>query len=1165
MPHPLQDRVREISRRARTLAAAYGASGFVGWTLALCFLLGMTDFLLHFRDPGIRWLSSLAWYAAAGAGYWWFLHPLSRRSYSDLETALQIERQFPNLRSRLASSIEFLSQPTDDPVCGSPDLRSQTIREMEARLKNLDFSRCLNFRRTRNALCAAAAALLLVGGVFLLDARAASLASRRLLAPWSQAEWPRRHRLAFLQPQKRIAIGADFEVRLHDLQGELPAEVRIQYQFEKTQPPQTFVMQPLGEKMLHRLDNVRQSFRFRAEGGDDLSMEWIEVEVIEPPRLADHRVRVYAPQYTGWAPVAAGKNVTALEGSRLEIEGQANKPIASASLRLRQGESTIESPLPKRGENGFRLPASANSPWVAEQTGVYEILLKDQQGLGNVDSAKWSLRVAPDRPPQVTLEQPVESESFVSRRALIPLRGWVRDDLALSQIVLRYRRGDQPEFSEKTIVLHQGPEKAAPQPDGLAGNSGQRQPLQHDWDLAEIAGLSPGGWIEFSVAASDYKPQEGAGPVRRLTFVSEEELDSRLIRRQSQLLGTLADVLKDQQNVCSHTESLEIQLQQTGRLQQPDMDQLHSVELNQRRIGQRVSDPREGLQTQAAELLRNLENNRLDRPETARHLKRLQEVLDELARGNLPSIERQLLDSLKIARLEFSEQQLAGDSNTAKPLKEAGRLQKETIASLEKLLEEMRRWDDYRRISADVAGVHREQQQIQEAAERQRLQGVGRSLEELSPQQRADLERLAQKQAGLARRVDKLQGRMESMGEELQERDPLAAETLAEALDAVRRSALSGAMRESARDIQGNRVGRAVQKQAEIDQQIEDWLDTLANRREHQLDRRLKKLNEAEEAIKQLEKKQKALKDDIAAAQNIADPQERKRELERLRKQQQQLAEEAQKLGRRLERLQAQKAADSLQQIGDQGDDGQNRDPQEQAKLTQELLDQAQQDLQEDKQQTAKDLHQEQLVRLEQEMIGLARRQEAVGKQTGEMDALFQQQQQQWRRGQTATLDNLAAEQLELSEITSELAEKMASAPVFELGLRSAARSMSRSLKGLQRRKTDEDIRAAQKDALKRLQRMAEAIRHRPPPPSDSQPSEQQGDAAGDQPGDNLPRLAELMLLKKMQEEIHRRTVELEKQRRDQGEWSESQQQEVQDLAQEQGRLAELLLELSQE
>jgi hypothetical protein len=82
------------------------------------------------------------------------------------------------------------------------------------------------------------------------------------------------------------------------------------------------------------------------------------------------------------------------------------------------------------------------------------------------------------------------------------------------------------------------------------------------------------------------------------------------------------------------------------------------------------------------------------------------------------------------------------------------------------------------------------------------------------------------------------------------------------------------------------------------------------------------------------------------------------------------------------------------------------------------------------------------------------------------------------------------------------------------------------------------------------------------PVPSETDPP----DAPPDRPPpENLTAaLAELKLLKLMQEEVNRRTAELAARRAGQGAWDSDLERELAALAQEQGRLADMLLNLIQ-
>ena len=51
----------------------------------------------------------------------------------------------------------------------------------------------------------------------------------------------------------------------------------------------------------HR-DNCQRPFAYRVEAGDDHSMPWRRVEVVEPPAVESLSVRLFPPGYTGRPP-----------------------------------------------------------------------------------------------------------------------------------------------------------------------------------------------------------------------------------------------------------------------------------------------------------------------------------------------------------------------------------------------------------------------------------------------------------------------------------------------------------------------------------------------------------------------------------------------------------------------------------------------------------------------------------------------------------------------------------------------------------------------------------------------------------------------------------------------------------------------------------------------
>jgi len=1186
MLHPVQQRVREVNRRVRRLTALHGVAASLLLVVVTAFLIGLLDYLLRFEDPGVRLLGSATVAAVAGWSFWRFLRPGCGYRPSDLQIAQWIEQRFPELHNRLSSGLAFVAQSEGDGGAGSPDLRRAVVAQAAADLQSLDVQSCVDARQPRRTALTATVVCLLVGGLCALDPASSALAARRLAMPWSRAPWPRLHELAFLDPPTRLAAGSDFEVELIDGHGELPEAVEIHYWFDgdSESEAQTKPMSAFNDRMVHRLENVQRSFQYRATGGDDDTMPWIRLEVVQAPRIEQLTLELQPPEYTGWPVETSGENLYALEGTSVVLQGRLDKPATAVTLKVAasEGQATKDWSL-ELSQDGltFALAQDHPLPWILQASGRYWFEVTDPQGLRGRDDRVWTVRVVPDAVPAVSLEKP-GANTFVTATAIVPIRANVKDDLALHAVAIRFRRGDQQEGEEQTLELYRGSEKP-PAVDSCplraAGERGETRTIEADWDLSQLAGLAPGMWIDLVMVAEDYKPQTGQSTPRRLTIISSEELEERLAARQSYILGQLAEILRMQQDTRTQTRSLEIELDVAGMLDNQDVDQLQSAELNQRQIGRRLADPADGVAAQITAVLDELTTNRVDNPETMRRMTDLLAVVNRIGHQDLPEIQRQLINALKVARtIPLPEEKDADEPPIANgdlrdALASAGRGQDEVIALLEDLLGDLSQWDSYRRFAREVSRIRREQQTITEQTDQLRLDTLGQRPEDLSPQDKAGLKRQSERQAELARRLDKILGRMDQVRGELVDTEPLAAEMLADALHLARQTAISGQMRESGRQIEANQLGQAVDAQRQVEQNLEDLLDALANRREHELDRRVQGLQQAEQQLEQLRRSLQQLHRQLEKNAATADPEARRRELERLTRQAEELAEEAKRLGRRLERLQAQQPAELLKQASSHLQDASRSAQQEQAqqaaqqtKLAEQALEQAQQQLQAQRQQAEKDLFQEMMARLQQQISSLLQRQQGLLETTTELETVRAASGEPFSRAQLSTIRDLATAQRGLTGDTTRLADQVEESRVFAEGFRGVAKEMDHASRGLEGQQTGDSTQRYQRNALTRLEQLVEALKQDPDTGEQSPQQPPPGQPPQDQAAeDAIQRLAELKLLKWMQIEVNRQTSELEQVIRSQDPDAQNALLRLDELAAEQGRLADLMLDLSRE
>lgn len=1199
--HPITDQVRQVRRRARRLTLLYG----LGWTVAVALvaavILAGWDSLIHVQDRGVRWMMSAAWW---GAVVWsvrrFILAPL-RVPLSELDIARRIEQRFPELRESLSAAVSFLDQPADDPLAGSPQLRGAVVHRSAAALEQLALSDVVQPAPARRAWVTAGFAAAAAAMLALVNPASAALALIRLVNPASSAAWPQKTHLAFKQPLERLAYGQPLELEVVDTQGApLPANVWVHFRTQTPgQAPTTEkqLAQFVAGALLVRREQVTSPLAYRATGGDDESMPWIELALVEPPALDSLAITLEYPAYTGWSPAPSDKDIRALKGTRLSMRGTSTKPLRAATLCLESGAKLVG----KLGDDGyaFNLPGTPEESLLVEESGSYWFELEDLDGLVGGPEVKYEIRAITDLPPTVVLERP-DTNVYVTPTAQIPLRIVAKDDLALRSVELRWQgessNPQQPPAAEQALPLFAGPEQApaAAQANAtaqaIAAAEAQKSlTLDHAWDLAPLE-LQPGAQLSLLVAAGDYLPQTGQSQPRRVIVISPDELQNRLAERQSFILSELNRVLEMQRESRRQVRSVEEQAQQVGNVRREDVDHLQGAELTQRQIERGLVSPTEGVRSHVDALLADLRNNRIDSSDTERQMQTLAKEIARLQSGELPQIQGQLTQSLKQAQDQTAggaekpsdaktADGKAADGKTAggsqplgESLRQAGAGQDEVIRTVEQLIDGLQQWDNYRRFHRELTQLRAQQEHLGQETAALARDTLSKPLKDLSPQQQADLRKLAGQQHDLARQFDKVLGRMGAMQQQLAESDPLAADTLADAAHEGAERGVAGQMRQAAAQAEQNQLGQAAAAQQQAGQDVSEMLDILANRRESELSRLLKKLREVEQQLAGLAEQQAGLRKQIQAAAENQDEAQRRRELERLSREERRVQEETERLARRLQRLQAEQAGrtaaqagSKMGQAGEQGEQGNAGESADRAELAEQELEQAQKQLAQRRAEVERDLAMEQLAKMEDALAALAQRQTQVVTETERLDDL-RSQQGRLTRAQAESVQQLSREQLQLSEETGELAKRLAETPVLALALRGAGRDMTQAADLLDRRFTGAETLRVERAALRRLEQLLAALEpDEPKADGKEEEDEQQGGEGEGQEGQKQPSydLAQLKLAKLMQLEMNERTQGLAARVAGQATLTDDQAREFAALSNEQGQLADLVADLA--
>ncbi len=285
-PPPLEEKLDRLIRRVRH-ANAIRAAALAGAVAA--FSLGLAaaaDMLLRLPEHGSQLLLAAVFVSLLAAGLRWLWRPIWRARYDRAAIARRIEQAFPELRGLLASAIESAGEPVDSPLAGAARLRA-AVGERAARVAEpLDFTAVIDFRPARTAIAAWLAATVGLAAVLWCFPAAAPLSVQRILMPWREQPWPRRHRLDLEPLPAKLATGQDLELAVIDTHGRVPQPVELCWRWKGDTAEQRLLGEPTADpaRARFRLERLVRPVEVRVTGGDDDTMGWVPSDVVEPPR-----------------------------------------------------------------------------------------------------------------------------------------------------------------------------------------------------------------------------------------------------------------------------------------------------------------------------------------------------------------------------------------------------------------------------------------------------------------------------------------------------------------------------------------------------------------------------------------------------------------------------------------------------------------------------------------------------------------------------------------------------------------------------------------------------------------------------------------------------------------------------------------------------------------
>ena len=626
-PVQLEARIAALRSSVRRLLALHGLSWVLGLIVPLIILAGLADWLFHL-DGMIRAALLLS---LIGGVLWlcyrYVLRPLFVR-FADLDIAMRIEERWPGLNDRLASTIQFFHVAADDDRYGSLALREATVRQAVEEASAIDFREVIEPKPVLQALGLASGSLLLAALLVLVAPMSSRIAMRRLVLPFGAQAWPQRTHLVLDERETMLKVA--LAIPLHWVSrvrpgDRIPESARATYHFADGEEASEPLRSMEGGEFRGRIESVNQPFRFSVTAGDDLnSIRDVDVKVVPPPTLKSLVIRVVSPPYTGLASQVLAPGLTqlrALEGTQLELDALANKPLADAELRL--GDKPAGAALVfDQARTRFKTALTVKESF------TFWFDLKDTEGFRSREAVRYDVRQFRDEAPRVVIEEP-KTDRDVPSAATVPVRVTLDDDFGLhsARLIYRLATGDSEPHNEVAIPLlpvqQQGPEEATP-------IFVKHQEIGYRWDLAPLK-LPVGTVITFHADARDFDtikgPNVGKSREIRLRIVSKDDASRQVDEARRELREEIARVLTMQKQAITPVDDAIRTLTQTNRLQQKQRDDLNNAGMIQRQVTSRINNRDEGLSAKIRNRLDDFQNFKIANPEAQ---KQMEEMLARL-------------------------------------------------------------------------------------------------------------------------------------------------------------------------------------------------------------------------------------------------------------------------------------------------------------------------------------------------------------------------------------------------------------------------------------------------------------------------------------------------------------------------------------------------------
>tara|TARA_R110002073_G_scaffold37866_3_gene109112 strand:+ start:151528 stop:155001 length:3474 start_codon:yes stop_codon:yes gene_type:complete len=739
-----------------------------------------------FLDWALHLSASLRW--AFLAGILWISIWASRRLIRDVfririrpsDLALNIADDSPT-HSNTNRQSSALAAIADLPKAEGNLIEQQLIRSISTRsTSHLDTKIYATIRsNTTREMIAIFAGFLVLCLTAFASPTLLTIGARRVVMPWTHADWPKQFGIEVLvsaihHPSDRAFIAranigpskehADAKLRWRLVDNAGTPIVRwTSLVLNRQKDPSRYEQLIPIHTLSAQSIPAGSTLEYRIETRDDRS-DVQSIQIVHPPKLQGVEIETTLPDY---AQSIHDSAIPFLQGNtKLSPSSLSIGPILAGSTITTSW--TFDTEVHAKGTERSESNTITNTQRIND-SGTITTVPIDKFGFSPRAAMDVFVRVVPDAPPEAIVQSP-STDLTVGQRAIIELSGYVTDDLGLAAVSMNatIQSGSNP--TDHVLLSSVS--------DGL-----RERTLPAQLNLAEYS-VNPGSQVELSVSAIDLLGQETRSVPRVIRVVEDREI---LERVESQL-GSIGEVLR---RLDSRQRELR-ELTSEGSDVLPDDQSSLTTQIDAR--------------SQAtSRLLDMLEQSNIQDPQLTPMLEGINNILSEAREQS-----QRATDALERSQKEQATERM---DRVRDQLGNA-------IAMLD-------RGQDTWLARRSIEDLRSKVQELLDETNELGQQTAGKSIDQLSEDQRSMLQRILDKQRRATNQARETIDALDKQADALEENNPTGAQGIRDAATQGRNSGIEEQLAQSGDELAENQTSSAAATQQQVLEELDNMIEQI--------------------------------------------------------------------------------------------------------------------------------------------------------------------------------------------------------------------------------------------------------------------------------------------------------------------------------------------------